>query len=294
MSSSARNPKKSLGQHWLFDEASLQAMVAAGEISDTDTILEVGPGLGTLTKKLCEKAKKVIAVELDDTLAARLSQDLLRRHSGLDPESSKKEIASGDTKSDWIPDQVGDDMMQNLEVINQNILDFDTSKLPKNYKVVANIPYYLTSNLIRVMLESVNPPSVMVLLIQKEVAKRIVAKPGDMSILSVAVQFYAQAQLKEVVPAKLFTPPPKVDSQIIQIKRRETPSFPEVDTKKFFQLVRAGFSEKRKKLRSSLSGGLNISKEEADRLLEKARISPDARAQELTLGQWYQLYGSRY
>ncbi len=253
-------PKKSLGQHWLFDEASLNAMIAAGDIISSDVVVEVGPGLGPLTKKLCLAASKVVAVELDDTLAAELA---------------------GIVKAD------------NLEVVHESILDFDTSKLPKDYKVIANIPYYLTSNLIRRMLESANPPSMMVLLIQKEVAERVAAKPGNMGILSVATQFYAEVELKELVPAKLFTPPPKVDSQIILVKLRDTPLFSNVNTDIFFTLVRAGFSEKRKKLRSALSGGLHISKQDADILLKSAAIPLSARAQELSLDQWYSLYSAQ-
>lgn len=265
-------PKKSLGQHWLFDEPSLNAMLNAGNVSKNDTILEVGPGLGTLTKKLCANAKKVIAVELDDTLAANLRQNTLSSHSEGSEVKSK------------------DDTLSNLEVVNQSILDYDTSTLPKNYKIIANIPYYLTSNLIRRMLEAPNPPSVMVLLIQKEVAERIAAEPGEMSILSVATQFYAEVTLRELVPAELFAPPPKVDSQIIQIVLRSEPLFSNIDTKIFFQLVRAGFSEKRKKLRSSLSGGLQMPKDKVDTLLKSANISKDARAQELSLQDWHRLY----
>lgn len=236
-------------------------MLDAGEISERDIVLEVGPGLGTLTELLCAQAQKVIAVELDDRLAVDLSYAA----------KTKKEF-------------------HNLEVIHQSILDFDTSELPKNYKLIANIPYYLTSNLIRHMLENQNPPAVMVLLIQKEVAQRVAAQPGAMSILSVAVQFYAEATLKQAVPAKLFTPPPKVDSQIIQIKRRQQPLFPDIESKEFFKLVRAGFSEKRKKLRSSLSGGLQLEKVVIDELLKTADISADARAQELTMNEWHKLY----
>lgn len=250
-------PKKSLGQHWLHDEASLNAMLAAGEVAGQDVVLEVGPGLGTLTKKLCEVSQRVVAVELDDALYAEL------------------------------PSRVP---ATNLEVVHASILDFDTSDLPKGYKVIANIPYYLTSNLIRRMLENPNPPSNMVLLIQKEVAERVAAGPGEMGILSVATQFYAEVSLKELVPAELFTPPPKVDSQIIQVKLRDQPLFADVDTGEFFKLVRAGFSEKRKKLRSSLSGGLRISKVQADELISGAGLSLNARAQELTLEQWHNLY----
>ena len=223
--------KKSLGQHWLHDDASLEAMVAAGEVEAGDTVVEVGPGLGTLTKKLVQKAEHVIAIELDDVLAPSL----------------KDKVAA-----------------ENLMVVHEDVLKFDFTKIKSGYKIVANIPYYLTSNLIRTLLEGANPPSVMALLVQKEVAERIVAKPGQMSILAVSVQFYAEVALSRVVPAVLFTPPPKVDSQIIQIMRRERPLFEDVETNLFFKIVRAGFSEKRKKLRSSLSGALAVSKELVD------------------------------
>lgn len=249
-------PKKSLGQHWLHDEASLKAMISAGEVNSEDLVLEVGPGLGTLTKKLCSKAYKVIAVELDDTLVSELA---------------------GRVKVD------------NLEVVHQSILEFDLSSLPKGYKVIANIPYYLTSNLVRKLLESTNQPSNITLLVQKEVAQRIVASPGQMSILSVSVQYYGSAKLKEEVPARLFTPPPKVDSQIIQIIPYAKQLFPDVDTEVFFKIVKAGFSEKRKKLRSSLSGALHLSKDRVDTWLQEAEISPDARAQELRLEDWHRL-----
>ncbi len=302
-----RHPtKKSLGQHWLHDAGSLAAMSEAAEVQAGDAVLEVGPGLGTLTEVLLARGAHVTAVEFDDELASELVHNLLTRSQSaviakdrppeLDSGSNKNDITKGDADNTWIPDprkilhgaaQVRNDKLQ---VVNEDILKFNLLGLPKNYKVCANIPYYLTSNLIRRMLESENPPLIMALLIQKEVAERIAAGPGEMSILAVATQFYAEVKLCELVPAELFTPPPKVDSQIIQIKRRATPLFPDVDTKKFFHLVRAGFSEKRKKLRSSLSGGLQISKIEADELLEKANISPDARAQELTIDNWHQLY----
>lgn len=256
------HPKKSLGQHWLFDVDSLNAMAEAAEVNSGDAVLEVGPGLGTLTEVLLNHGANVTAVEVDKDLYENLI--------------SKSSQLSGQYKS-------------HLTVINEDILQFDLSSLPKNYKVCANIPYYLTSNLIRRMLECNNPPSVMALLIQKEVAERIVATPGQMSILAVATQFYAEVELCELVPAWLFTPPPKVDSQIIKISRRSSALFPDVDSEKYFQIVKAGFSEKRKKLRSSLSGGLRISKNEADELIIRAKIAPSARAQELTLEQWYDL-----
>lgn len=258
------NPKKSLGQHWLNDDASLQAMLNAGNVSPGDTVLEVGPGPGSLTARLCDVAKQVIAVELDDILVANLAKNVANIRGGSPA--------------------------KNLQVIHKSILDFDVLPLTKNYKVIANIPYYLTSHLVRIMLESLNPPSEMILLVQKEVAQRIAAGPGKMGILSVAAQYYAEVTLHQEVPAHLFTPPPKVDSQIIQLSYRKESLFENVDTERFFKLVKAGFSEKRKKLRSSLSGALRLSKQDTDLILHNASISQAARAQELTIQQWYQLY----
>lgn len=257
------HPKKSLGQHWLFDSESLDAMADAVEVDSGSTILEVGPGLGTLTEVLLNRGAHVTAVEFDKDLYENLKS---KSSQPFKQEGSK------------------------LTLVNEDILRFDLSSLPKGYKVCANIPYYLTSNLIRRILESDNPPEVMALLIQKEVAERIVAEPGHMSILAVATQFYAEVELRELVPAHLFTLPPKVDSQIIKISRRHTALFPDINTVLFFQIVKAGFSEKRKKLRSSLSGGLHITKQQADNWLTDSNISPDARAQELSLEQWHQLY----
>jgi len=250
-------PKKSLGQHWLHDESALLAMVEAAEVGPGDVVLEIGPGLGTLTKELCKVATKVIAVEFDELLATEL------------------------------PFRVPAD---NLEVIQADILDFDYAQLPKGYKVVANIPYYLTSNLIRRMSESANPFSMAALLVQKEVAERVCAGPGQTSLLSISTQFYCKVGLGPVMPAELFTPPPKVDSQILLLEFRQEPLFKNVETKQFFRLVKAGFSERRKKLRSSLSGGLSINKDAADALLEAAGINGNLRAQNLSLEQWYDLY----
>ncbi len=250
-------PKKSLGQHWLHDKAVLKEIVDAAEVDSEDVVLEIGPGLGTLTAELINRAKKVIAVEFDQELAREL----------------KNRVKA-----------------ENLEVIEADILKFDFSKLPKSYKVVANIPYYLTSNLIRRLCESGNPFQVASLLVQKEVAERVCAKPGQMSLLSVATQFYCQVGLGEVVPRELFTPAPKVDSQILVLQFRQQPLFTNVDEKQFFRLVKAGFSERRKKLRSSLSGGLGIDKKKADLLLEKAGLDGNLRAQNFTLEQWHKLY----
>ena len=256
-------PKKSLGQHWLNDERVLASICDAAQVSATDTVLEVGPGLGTLTKQLLQRADHIVAVEFDDALAAQLR-------------------ARVSSESNSVRDK--------LEIISQDILSFDLTTLPAGYKVVANIPYYLTSNLIRVLCESSNPFSSAAILIQKEVAERVAAEPGQMSILSVSAQYYCEVSLGPVVGRELFTPLPKVDSQVLILKYRTTPLFADVDTPGFFRVVKAGFSQKRKTLVNSLSGGLAISKDEARILLETAGIAPTQRAQALSLEEWYALY----
>jgi 16S rRNA (adenine1518-N6/adenine1519-N6)-dimethyltransferase len=248
--------KKALGQHWLNDDASLEAMCTAAAVGPEDTVLEIGPGPGALTAKLVARAKQVTAVEFDEVLARALP---LR-----------------------VP-------APNLQVIRQDILRFDLSLLPPGYKVAANIPYYLTSNLLRILCESRNPFSVAALLVQKEVAQRVCAQPGDMTILSVSVQFYCHAQLGAMVPAHLFTPPPKVDSQVLQLVYRTTPLFPDTDTKQFFRVVKAGFSQRRKTLLNSLGAGLHLDRDQTMALLEKADIPPSTRAQNLSLEQWHVL-----
>lgn len=254
---SEEKPNKSLGQHWLHDQDALLSIIAAAGVGPGDVVLEIGPGLGTLTKELCKVATKVVAVEFDELLAREL------------------------------PYRVSAD---NLEVITADILDFDFTLLPRGYKVVANIPYYLTSNLLRRMCESANPFSMAALLMQKEVAERVCAEPGQTSVLSITMQYYCKTGLGPVVLAELFTPPPKVDSQVLMLEYRDAPLFPGVDTKAFFRLVKAGFSERRKKLRSSLSGGLHLSKQDTDQLLMHAGVDGNLRAQNLSLEQWYEIY----
>lgn len=249
-------PKKSLGQHWLFDAGSLHAICDAADVQPEDTILEIGPGLGPLTVELTQRAKQVIAVEFDEQLAREL------------------------------PSRVP---AANLTVVHDDFMRFDLSQLPAGYKVVANVPYYITSKIVRALLESSTPPQSATLLVQKEVAERIAADPGDMSILAVSAQFYADPELGQVVPAEMFNPAPKVDSQIITLHVHETPLFDDVTPKQFFAVVRAGFGEKRKTLRNSLSGGLRIEKSESEAILQKAGISTGARAEELSLEDWHRL-----
>jgi 16S rRNA (adenine1518-N6/adenine1519-N6)-dimethyltransferase len=249
--------KKSLGQHWLRDTGTLERICQAAELSKKDTVLEIGPGLGDLTRQLLKRAGQVIAVEVDEYLVSRLKAEI------SDP---------------------------GLEVVSGDILKFDLTQLPLGYKVVANIPYYLTSNLIRNLSESPNSPQLIVLLVQKEVAERIAAGPGQMSLLSVSAQLYYWPQLGPVVAAELFDPPPKVDSQIIILSKPVQPLFQDLDTKQFFRVVKAGFSGRRKKLRGSLAAGLGISKPQADEILSLAGVDGDLRAQNLSLSDWHKLY----
>lgn len=250
-------PKKSLGQHWLHDDASLVAMVNAARVGPSDAVLEIGPGLGTLTKLLVARALQVIAIEVDEDLVDRLTT-----------------CFSAD----------------NLRVVHEDVLRFDLSRLPKNYKVVANLPYYLTSHILRYLCESKTPFSEAALLVQKEVAERVCAKPGQTSLLSISVQFYAEASTGMVVPAELFTPPPKVDSQILILRYRQTPLYPGIDSKLFFRIVKAGFSQRRKTVLNSLSAGLQLSRTQTAELLGKAHIDAGMRAQSLRMDQWYSLY----
>lgn len=248
--------KKHLGQHWLHDRFVLDHIADEADVSGQDTVLEVGPGLGTLTSILLGRAEQVIAVEFDPDLARKLP---------------------------------GQFPGKRLEVVQSDILAYDTRDLPASYKVVANVPYYITSKIIQKFMTDANRPSVVTLLIQKEVAERVAARPGDMSILAVSAQLYADVALGDLVPAQLFTPPPKVDSQVVTLRTKPLELPGGVDEKLLFRVVKAGFSAKRKKLRSSLSGGLGMAKDDVDTLLAKVAISPDERAESLSVEDWKRL-----
>lgn len=249
-------PKKELGQHWLTDRFILSEIADAADIYPDDTVLEIGPGLGTLTSELLRRSKEVIAVEFDPDLARKLP---------------------------------GQFPGKRLTVNNEDILSFDLSGLPEGYVVVANVPYYITSKIVQKLMTANNKPRIAVLLVQKEVAERIAAGPGDMSILAVSAQMYAKARLGIEVPKEFFTPPPKVDSQVIVLETRQTPLVSGEAEARFFRMVKAGFSAKRKKLRSSLAGGLGIDKTASEALLTEAAISPDARAESLSIDDWLRL-----
>lgn len=249
-------PKKSLGQHWLFDKNILNSIVKTADLKPDDNVLEVGPGLGTLTEKLLATGAEIYAVEKDEALAYKLRLTL---------------------KQD------------NFNLFINDILQFDLATLPPGYKVVANIPYYLTSHLIRNLAESKNSPAAITLLVQKEVAERICAKPGQMSLLSVSAQLYYDCELSIAVSKDKFTPPPKVDSQVVHMIRKTSEEVPQANSKNFFRVVKAGYSSRRKTLLNSLSGGLNIDKQIVKEKLEEAGIPSGQRPQELSLDEWARL-----
>ena len=250
-------PNKALGQHWLTDRKILNHIAKQANLTTEDTVLEIGPGLGTLTSVLLASAGKVVAVEFDEQIAKKLPKQFPGK---------------------------------NLTVYHSDILSFDLTLIPENYKVVANIPYYITGKIIQLLLNAKNKPVVTTLLVQKEVAERLAALPGEMSIMAISAQIFAEVSLGDIVPADFFTPPPKVYSRVVTLKTRQQPLVDEARQKMFFSLVKAGFSAKRKKLRSSLSGGLGITKDEVENLLNIANIDPNLRAEDLSLDQWINIF----
>ena len=251
--------KKKLGQHWLTDRSALQSIVEAADVQKGDRVLEIGPGTGTLTEVILESGAQVLALEFD--------------HEAIRP--LEKRFSS----------QLG----TAIEIREGDIRSFDFGRMGEVYKIVANIPYYLTANLFRALIDTDHKPAVASLLVQKEVAERVAAQPGKLSFMAVALQLFYEVSVGEMVPAYLFTPPPKVDSQVVILKQHTSPLFPDLDQERFFALVKAGFSERRKMLKSSLKTGVG-SGVAVGELLAEAGIRPDARAQELSLEEWHQLY----
>jgi 16S rRNA (adenine1518-N6/adenine1519-N6)-dimethyltransferase len=251
------HPKKRLGQNFLADEAALEKVAAAAELQPGDTVLEIGPGLGSLTRHLARAAQRVIAVEVDQGLLPAL-EDTLRPFG-------------------------------NVDVIQADILRLNLAAVPglaSGYVVVANIPYYITSAIVRHLVEAPVAPSRIVLTVQREVAERIAAQPGDMSLLAVSVQFYAVPRIVARLPAGAFYPRPEVDSAVIRLDVRPQSAVPVADVDGFFRVVRAGFSQKRKQLRNALGGGLRLSSAQADALLAQADVDGQRRAETLALEEW--------
>jgi 16S rRNA (adenine1518-N6/adenine1519-N6)-dimethyltransferase len=261
-------PKKRLGQHFLIDEAVLERILSVAELSHGDIVVEVGPGLGTLTEGLAKRGAKVIAVELDSKLVA-----MLRRRLAPFP---NVRIVHADI----------------LKVTPQQLLqnNLTAPELAQGYKVIANLPYYITSPILRHFLEAQLQPSEMVVMVQKEVGEAIAATPGKMSLLSARTQFYSKPAIVFYVPAASFYPPPKVDSVILRLDIYPQPPIRVSDVASFFDIVMHGFSTPRKQLRNSLARSLEMPPNQVALLLGKAGIEAKRRAETLSLEEWMELW----
>lgn len=253
--------KKSLGQHFLHDQSALQIIIDAGEIKPTDTVLEIGPGGGVLTEKLLDVSEKVIAIEKDTELIPILE------------ERFASQITTG-----------------KLTIIQQDVLKFDPEIIEGAYKLIANIPYYITGAIIEQFLSAKNQPETMVLLMQKEVAERIISKDKKESILSVAVKAYGNPEYVKTVKAGAFNPQPKVDSAILKIGNISRSQFEDGNEKLFFEILHAGFGQKRKKLIRNIEGKIeNIHSENLTSIFNKLGLNENIRAEELNVEQWFTL-----
>lgn len=260
-------PRKKWGQNFLTDVRILESIADAAQIDPDDTILEIGPGLGHLTRVLARRAGRVIAVEVDRKLAAKLAADF------------------ADTP--------------NVRIVYGDILQFEPLELlkpgnvlaqPAPFKVVANLPYYITSAILRHILQSTHKPRVVVVMVQRQVAQRLIAQPPQMSLLAVSVQFFARAHIVRTIAAGAFYPRPKVDSAVVRLDVLEHQPMADKEIERFFEIVRAGFGERRKQLRNSLARGLSLDPDAVAAALAHARIDPTRRAETLTLDEWGALY----
>jgi 16S rRNA (adenine1518-N6/adenine1519-N6)-dimethyltransferase len=249
-------PKKSLGQNFLVEPAGLMKVINAAELSGNEEVLEIGAGLGSLTYLLAQTSAQVTAVEIDNKMMEPLTFAL--------------------------------EAFTNVRIVHGDILELDPSSLIKqeNYVVVANIPYYITSAIIRHLLEADLKPSRVVLTIQKEVAQRIVARDGKMSLLSLSVFVFGEPEIASTIPAGSFFPAPAVDSAVLRIRLHPEPLIATEKLDQFFKLAHAGFGQKRKTLRNSLSAGLNLPVSEVEARLLEAKIEPSRRAETLTIAEW--------
>ncbi len=253
-------PNKIFGQNFLVDRSVLQQVVDAAQLEVGDQVLEVGAGTGVLTRELARQAWRVVAVELEQDMLTLLAKTTESFH--------------------------------NIEILARNLLYLDPQEVfgTQPYKLVANLPYYITAPTFRHFLESVNPPRLLVVMVQYEVAQRIVAKPGDLSLLGVSVQFYGQPRIIARVPARAFYPAPKVDSAILRVDvHPQAPLMPR-ERDSFFRLVQAGFSERRKQLHNSLARGLHRKDEDIRRWLAAVNIDANRRAETLSIEEWLRLW----
>jgi 16S rRNA (adenine1518-N6/adenine1519-N6)-dimethyltransferase len=253
--------RKGLGQNFLTDNSIRDEILKAASLSELDMIIEVGPGLGMLTDELVKRAGKVVAVELDDSLAERLRQKLKAS--------------------------------TNIEVISSDILKLDLNRLLKGtsgYKVVANIPYYITSPILHFFMHAEKRPSLMVVMMQKEVAQDVTAPPRKMNFISVSMRIFSRPEIVCNVPAASFYPAPRVDSSVVRFTMLEQPAVHIDDIGRFLEFVHSGFGAPRKKIRNSLAIGLKTATDEAATLLMKAGIDPQRRPGTLSIEEWGLLY----
>ena len=252
-------PDKGLGQNFLVDMTALQRVVEIAGIETSDAVLEIGPGLGNLTRLLAVQARQVMAVEVDPNLIPPLREVLTP--------------------------------FANVQVVQSDILALDPAQLMKEpgYLVVANIPYNITSALIRHLLEARIKPARIIMTVQREVAERICASPGKLSLLALSVQVYGKPILAARIQAEAFYPVPKIDSAVVRIDLSPQPLIPNPLLPLFFRLAKAGFSQKRKTLRNSLAGGLRLTPAQAANMLLAAGIDPQRRAETLSLEEWSRL-----
>ncbi len=251
-------PKKSLGQHFIYDDQILARIAEEAELSPNDVVLEIGPGLGSLTRHIAERAGQVFAVELDDRLIPILQNQL--------------------------------NHLSNVEIVQADVLSFDlSSKIPEDYKVVGNVPYYITGAILRHFLSGPHPPKLMIITIQKEVAERLIAGPGNMSLLAVTAQFYSQISTLFTIKAGAFWPRPDVDSAVVRLILREPPLLVRDEETNFIRLVKMGFSQKRKQLRKNLRA-LDYRQSTLEAAFEKSNIDGRRRAETLSIDEWLNLY----
>lgn len=253
-------PNKSFGQNFLIDRATLQRIIEAAEINAGEQVLELGAGTGVLTRELARHARRVVAVELERDMLSLLAE-------------TTRNFA-------------------NVELIERNLLYVDPAAIfgAEAYKLVANLPYYITAPTFRHFLESANPPRLLVVMVQYEVAQRIVAAPGDLSLLGVSIQFYGKPDIVAHVPARAFYPAPKVDSAILRVDLKDKVPLAHEQRDSFFRLVQAGFSERRKQIHNSLARGLHRKDAEVQAWLKAAGIDPGRRAETLSIEEWLQLW----
>ncbi len=278
--------KKGLGQNFLADPVHLDRIVAAAELTSKDVVIEVGPGVGTLTTRLAAQAGRVVAVELDASLLPALRETLAGHDNVAVVQGDILELDPAKlsmVNSQW-------SMVNGTQNVTADPLTIDNSPLTiGNYKVVANLPYYITSAAIRHFLAASPRPALLVLTVQREVAQRIVAEPPEMSLLAVSVQFYARPEIVARIPAGAFYPPPKVDSAILRLRPWPAPPVDVPDDDAFFAVARAGFGQRRKQLRNSLRANLGADQARVDAMLQRAGIDPQRRAETLTLAEWGRL-----